>query len=66
MFRMFVADSEFNIYRTADDRYAAPMLGVPLLREGVSDGVTCRLQRRHLRPFTEKQIELPRPSQTKP
>ncbi|HWX85566.1 MAG TPA: GAF domain-containing protein [Xanthobacteraceae bacterium] len=50
-------DAEYQMKETAKVGGIRTMLGVPLLREGTSIGVI-NLQRKAVRPFTGKQIEL--------
>ena len=52
-----LADPDFNFTGGAQAGGVRTMLGVPLLREGIPIGVI-NLQRKAVRPFTDKQIEL--------
>src|SRR5262245_65238276 len=52
-----LADAEFQMREAAKIGGIRTMLGVPLLREGTPIGVIT-LQRRTVRPFDDKQIEL--------
>jgi GAF domain-containing protein len=52
-----LADPDFKMTGAAKAGGVHTMLGVPLLREGISVGVIV-LQRKAVRPFTDKQIEL--------
>ena len=52
-----LADPEFKLTQAATISGLRTMLGVPLLREGRPIGVMV-LQRKTVRPFTDKQIDL--------
>src|SRR5262249_40922547 len=52
-----LADPEFKLSEAAKIGGVRTMLGVPLLREGMPIGIMI-LQRKTVRPFTDKQIEL--------
>ena len=59
-----LADPDYEMKDAAKLGGVQTMLGVPLLREGAPIGVLL-LQRKAVRPFSEKQIELVRPSPTR-